>query len=202
MSKAGFNIFVKRIFDIVFTSIISVLILSWLIPIVIILIKFDSKGPTFFKQYRAGKDNQAFKCYKFRTMYVHDEPAHKQASKGDPRITKIGNFLRKTSLDELPQFFNVIRGDMSVIGPRPHPLKLNEQFQTVISKFMLRHSVKPGITGLAQAKGYRGETRTVQMMKNRVKLDRFYAENWSLIFDLKIILLTVIHLFKGDENAF
>ena len=135
-------------------------------------------------------------------MYVHDEPEHKQASKSDPRITKIGKLLRKTSLDELPQFFNVLRGDMSVIGPRPHPLKLNEKFQPAIEKFMLRHSVKPGITGLAQAKGYRGETRTVQMMKNRVKLDRFYAENWSLIFDLKIIILTAVHLIKGDDNAY
>lgn len=198
----GFNIFIKRAFDIAFTLIISLLVLSWLIPIVSLLIMIDSKGPIFFKQHRAGKDNQAFKCYKFRTMRVHDEPEHKQASKGDPRITTIGKLLRKTSLDELPQFYNVLKGDMSVIGPRPHPLKLNEQFQPIINKFMLRHSVKPGITGLAQAKGYRGETRTVQMMKNRVKLDRFYADNWSLFFDIKIIVLTVVHLFKGNENAY
>ena len=198
----GFNIFVKRMFDVIFTSLISVLVLSWLLPLIALSIKIDSKGSILFKQNRAGKDNQAFTCYKFRTMYVHDEPEHKQASKSDPRITKVGKLLRKTSLDELPQFFNVLRGDMSVIGPRPHPLKLNEQFQPVIEKFMLRHSVKPGITGLAQAKGYRGETRTVQMMKNRVKLDRFYAENWSLIFDLKIIILTAVHLIKGDDNAY
>ena len=135
-------------------------------------------------------------------MYIHDEPEHKQASREDPRITKIGKFLRKTSLDELPQFYNVLKNEMSVIGPRPHPFKLNEHFQPHINKFMLRQSVKPGITGLAQAKGYRGETETVQKMKNRVKLDRFYAENWSLIFDIKIIILTAMHLIKGDENAY
>lgn len=198
----GFNIFTKRIFDVIFTTVIFIFVLSWLIPIVVVLIKIDSKGPIFFKQNRAGKDNETFKCYKFRTMYVHNQPEHKQASKGDPRITKVGGFLRKTSLDELPQFFNVLKGDMSVIGPRPHPIKLNEQFNPVIDKFMLRHSVKPGITGLAQAKGYRGETETVLKMKNRVKLDLFYAENWSLIFDLKIIILTGMHLFKGDKNAY
>lgn len=198
----SFNVLVKRVFDIVFTLFMSILVLWWLIPLLTLIIKLDSKGPIFFKQNRAGKDNQPFVCYKFRTMHVHDEPEHKQASKEDPRITKIGKFLRKTSLDELPQFYNVLKGEMSVIGPRPHPLKLNEHFQPQINKFMLRHSVKPGITGLAQAKGYRGETRTVQMMKSRVKLDRFYAENWSLIFDFKILVLTAIHIFKGDENAY
>jgi putative colanic acid biosynthesis UDP-glucose lipid carrier transferase len=198
----GFNIFLKRFFDILFTLIVSLLFLWWFIPLLALIIKIDSKGPVYFKQIRAGKDNQPFKCYKFRTMYVHKEPEHKQASKGDPRITKVGKFLRKTSLDELPQFYNVLKGEMSVIGPRPHPLKLNEHFQPQINKFMLRHTVKPGITGLAQAKGYRGETETVLKMKNRVKLDRFYAENWSLVFDLKILVLTAIHIFKGDENAY
>lgn len=198
----GFNIFIKRAFDIGFTLLVSIFLLSWLIPILAMLIKIDSKGPVFYKQYRAGKGNAPFKCYKFRTMKIHNEPDHKQASKEDPRITRMGKFLRKTSMDELPQFYNVLKGDMSVIGPRPHPLKLNEQYQPQINKFMLRHSVKPGITGLAQAKGYRGQTETVLKMKNRVKLDRFYAENWSFIFDLKIILLTAVHLFKGDENAY
>ncbi len=198
----GFNIFIKRLFDIVFTLILGLLVLWWLIPLIAILIRIDTKGPVFFKQTRAGKDNQPFECYKFRTMKVHDEPEHKQASKRDPRITRIGKILRKTSLDEIPQFINVLKGEMSVIGPRPHPLKLNEEYQPQINKYMLRHSVKPGITGLAQAKGYRGETETVLKMKSRVKLDRFYAENWSLIFDLKILILTVIHIFKGNENAY
>jgi lipopolysaccharide/colanic/teichoic acid biosynthesis glycosyltransferase len=126
----------------------------------------------------------------------------KQAIKNDPRITKFGKFLRKTSLDEIPQFYNVLVGDMSVIGPRPHPIKLNYDFQPQITKFMLRHSVKPGITGLAQAKGYRGETTNLVSMKNRVKLDRFYVENWSLLFDLKIIILTLNHLLRENNNAY
>lgn len=198
----GVNIFIKRTFDIVFTLLVTVFLLSWLLPLLATLIKMDSKGPIFFKQHRAGKDNKPFICYKFRTMHIHNEPEHKQASKGDPRITKIGKILRKSSLDELPQFYNVLKGDMSVIGPRPHPLKLNDLYRPEIRKFLQRQSVKPGITGLAQAKGFRGETSTVQMMKNRVKLDRFYVENWSMIFDLKILVLTVMHLFKGDENAY
>lgn len=196
------NIFIKRVFDIVFTLSIGLILLSWLLPLIALLIKWDSRGPVFFKQHRAGKDNKPFICYKFRTMHLHGEPDYKQASKGDPRITKIGRILRKSSLDELPQFFNVLKGEMSVIGPRPHPLKLNDLYRPEIRKFLQRQSVKPGITGLAQAKGFRGETSTVQMMKNRVKLDRFYVENWSLIFDLKILVLTVTHLFKGNDNAY
>ena len=198
----GFNVFMKRAFDVAFSLFVMVFVLSWLIPIIILLIKLDSKGPVLFQQKRSGKDNKAFYCYKFRTMYLHKEPEHKQATKGDPRVTRVGKFLRKASLDEIPQFYNVLRGEMSVIGPRPHPVKLNEKYHPVINRFMLRHSVKPGITGLAQAKGYRGETSTVQMMKNRVKLDRFYVENWSLLFDIKILALTISSIFKGDENAY
>ena len=135
-------------------------------------------------------------------MVYDNEPEFKQAIRNDPRITKFGRFLRKTSLDEIPQFYNVFTGDMSIIGPRPHPIKLNYDFKPQISKFMLRHSVKPGITGLAQAKGYRGETNNLTLMKNRVKLDRFYVENWSLLFDLKIIILTLNHLLRENDRAY
>lgn len=135
-------------------------------------------------------------------MRINDEADTKQAVKGDTRITKIGAFLRKTSIDEIPQFINVFLGDMSVVGPRPHPMNLNRQFETKIDKFMARHFVKPGITGLAQAKGYRGPTLKLYQMRNRIKLDLFYIENWSLWLDLKIILLTISSVAKGDENAF
>jgi Undecaprenyl-phosphate glucose phosphotransferase len=198
----NFNRFMKRSFDILFSLIIILGFLSWILPVISILIKLDSKGPIFFRQQRSGKGNNHFWCWKFRTMYMNDECDIKQATKGDIRITRIGNILRKTSIDELPQFFNVLIGNMSIVGPRPHPLKLNEQFSPVIEKFMIRHSVKPGITGLAQAKGYRGETSTTIMMSNRVRLDRFYVENWSIILDMKIIILTVVAMLKGDQNAY
>jgi len=197
-----FNQFIKRSFDFVFSAMVMTMILWWLIPLISFLIKLDSKGPAFFKQKRHGKDNKPFTCYKFRTMVSDNGTEFKQAIKNDPRITKFGRFLRKTSLDEIPQFYNVLAGDMSIIGPRPHPIKLNHDFKPQISKFMLRHSVKPGITGLAQAKGYRGETNSLVSMKNRVKLDRFYVENWSLLFDLKIIVLTLNHLLRENNNAY
>jgi putative colanic acid biosysnthesis UDP-glucose lipid carrier transferase len=195
------NQVIKRVFDIIFSSLVILLILSWVAPIIAILIRLNSKGPVFFKQKRAGKGNKPFNCLKFRTMYVHGHE-FKQATKDDPRITSIGRFLRKTSLDEFPQFINVLTGDMSIIGPRPHPLKLNEEFNSKIEKFMARHYIKPGITGLAQAKGFRGETKDELSMKGRVKLDRFYIENWSFLLDLKIIIATIISLSKGDQQAY
>ncbi len=198
----GFNRYLKRFFDLIFSILIILFILSWLIPILAILIKIDSKGPVFFKQKRHGLNNKQFTCYKFRTMYMNKEADLKQAIKNDPRITNFGSFLRRTSLDEFPQFFNVLKGDMSVIGPRPHPIQLNKEFAKLIEKFMLRHSVKPGVTGLAQVKGYRGETSNIKDMKNRVKLDRFYVENWSMLFDFRIILMTVSAIFRGDEKAY
>ncbi|MDN5204040.1 undecaprenyl-phosphate glucose phosphotransferase [Fulvivirgaceae bacterium BMA10] len=196
------NQIVKRFFDIIFSSLVIIFIFSWLFPLLAILVKLDSKGPVFFKQKRTGKDGNSFFCYKFRTMHVNNDADVKQASRNDSRITKIGAFLRKTSLDELPQFFNVLIGQMSVVGPRPHMLKHTEEYSKLIEKFMTRHFVKPGITGLAQAKGFRGETKSINLMKNRVKLDRFYIANWSLIFDFKIIFLTITALLKGDENAY
>ena len=196
------NRFIKRSFDIVFSFLLMILVLWWLIPLIALLIRIDSKGPAIFKQMRHGKDNRPFVCYKFRTMVENKEADILQAIKDDPRITRLGKFLRKTSLDEIPQFYNVLIGDMSVIGPRPHPLKLNLDYKPQIDKFMLRHSVKPGITGLAQAKGYRGETSNLVSMKNRVKLDKFYVENWSLLFDIKIIFLTLNLIFRGNDNAY
>lgn len=195
------NQVVKRIFDIVTSGLVILVLLSWMTPLIALMIKLNSKGPVFFKQKRSGKGNRPFDCLKFRTMYVH-EPEFKQVTKDDPRVTPVGKFLRKTSLDEFPQFFNVLMGDMSIIGPRPHPLKLNEEFSPRIEKFMARHYIKPGITGLAQAKGYRGETKTDHSMRGRVKLDRFYIENWSFILDLKIVIATIIALIKGDQQAY
>jgi len=193
---------IKRIFDLIFSLLFIATVMSWLLPIIVILIKADSKGPVFFIQNRDGERNKPFRCIKFRTMLVNTDADTKQATKNDSRITRIGTFLRKTSIDELPQFFNVFMGDMSLIGPRPHPVKLNEKFAPQIKKLISRHYVKPGITGLAQAMGYRGETSTLADMKNRVTLDRFYIENWSFILDLKIIYLTVVSLLKGSEKAY
>ncbi|MEP4535164.1 MAG: undecaprenyl-phosphate glucose phosphotransferase [Cyclobacteriaceae bacterium] len=196
------NQFVKRAFDVVFASCVLLFVLSWLVPIISLLIRFESKGPIFFRQERNGLNNKKFKIWKFRSMYVHDDSKVIQAQKGDNRITTIGAFLRKSSIDELPQFFNVLAGDMSVVGPRPHAVKHNEEFRKKIDRFIQRHAVKPGITGLAQAKGFRGETTTFSDIHGRVKLDRFYVKNWSLILDFKIIILTIVTILKGSENAY
>lgn len=195
--------FKKRAFDLIFSSLFIVFILSWLYPIIAILIKLESKGPVLFLQDRAGRNNEIFKVLKFRTMrVVEGKDEFKQATKNDSRITKIGAFLRKTSLDEIPQFINVFYGSMSVVGPRPHPLKLNSQYQEIIKKYMVRHYVKPGITGWAQVNGFRGETKYKQEMENRVKADIFYIENWSSMFDVKIVFMTIINMIKGEENAY
>jgi Undecaprenyl-phosphate glucose phosphotransferase len=196
-----FNRFVKRSFDILFSGVVVVFLLSWLVPLLSLLIKMESPGPLFFKQKRTGKDNQDFWCLKFRSMRVNTESDAKQATKGDSRITKIGKFMRKTSIDELPQFINVLIGHMSVVGPRPHMLKHTEEYSRIINKYMVRHFVKPGITGLAQVKGYRGETTDPSKMQGRVKYDIFYIENWSFLLDIKIIILTVLNVLKGEENA-
>ncbi|MBS1505298.1 MAG: exopolysaccharide biosynthesis polyprenyl glycosylphosphotransferase [Bacteroidetes bacterium] len=196
------NQFFKRAIDLVSAILFILLIMSWLLPVMAIIIKFDSRGPVFFKQKRNGKGNRPFLCIKFRTMVVNKEADTKQATANDSRITKVGKFLRKSSIDELPQIFNVFLGDMSLIGPRPHPIKLNEQFAPRIKKLTSRHYVKPGITGLAQAMGYRGETSTLSDMKNRITLDRFYIENWSFALDVKIVYLTIVSLIRGSEKAY
>lgn len=193
--------FIKRVFDIVFSVLVMVLLLSWLVPILAILIKLESKGPVFFKQGRPGLDEREFFCYKFRSMKLN-KTTEKEASKNDPRVTKIGKFMRKTSIDELPQFLNVLVGEMSVVGPRPHLWSQNKAYGSRIKKYMVRHYVKPGITGLAQVRGFRGEIETDEDMINRIKYDVFYIENWSLILDFKIILQTVINIFKGEEKAY
>lgn len=191
----------KRTFDIVFSLFVIVFFLSWMVPILAILIKMESRGPVFFKQGRPGINEQEFFCYKFRSMRINQN-TEKEASKNDPRVTKIGRFLRKTSIDEMPQFLNVLMGDMSVVGPRPHLWSQNKAYGNRIKKYMMRHYVKPGITGLAQVRGYRGEIETDEDMINRIKFDVFYIENWSLILDLKIIVQTVINIFKGEEKAY
>lgn len=192
---------VKRVFDIVFSLIIVIGVLSWLTPILAILIKLESKGPVFFKQSRPGINEEEFSCYKFRSMKLNGL-TETEASKNDPRVTKIGRFIRKTSIDEIPQFLNVLKGEMSVVGPRPHLWSQNIAYGNRIKKYMVRHYVKPGITGLAQVKGYRGEIETDDDMINRIKFDVFYIENWSFIMDIKIIIQTVINIFRGEEKAY
>ena len=176
--------------------------LSWLTPILAILIKLESKGPVFFKQSRNGFNYQEFDCYKFRSMTPNKNAHLTQAKKGDQRITKMGAFIRKTSIDELPQFFNVLFGDMSVVGPRPHMVSHTNLYAQRIDKFMVRHFVKPGITGLAQVSGFRGEVETDDDIISRVKYDIFYIENWSLLLDLKIISQTLMNALKGEEKAY
>ena len=191
----------KRVFDIVFSFLVIVFLLSWLTPLLALLIKLESRGPVFFKQGRPGLNETEFFCYKFRSMQINKN-TEREASKNDPRVTKTGRFLRKTSIDELPQFINVLMGDMSVVGPRPHLWSQNKAYGNRIKRYMVRHYVKPGITGLAQVKGYRGEIETDEDMVNRIKFDVFYIENWSLFLDLKIIVQTVINIFKGEEKAY
>lgn len=198
----AYNRLAKRIFDLVFSILVIVFILSWLYPLIAILIKRQSKGPVLFKQLRTGKKNEPFWCYKFRSMYVNIGDESQQARKDDDRITPIGKFLRRTSLDEMPQFFNVLMGKMSVVGPRPHMIKHTSDYNDHINNFMVRHFVKPGITGLAQVSGLRGETKKVSDMKRRVTTDIKYVQRWSLITDIKICLITVLVTLKGDENAF
>jgi putative colanic acid biosynthesis UDP-glucose lipid carrier transferase len=193
--------FLKRFFDIVFSLIVIVFILSWLIPIIGFLIKLESKGPVFFMQGRPGINQEEFNCYKFRSMFLNDYTEN-ETKKNDPRVTNIGQFLRKTSMDELPQFFNVVLGDMSIVGPRPQLWIHNNAYRDKIKKYFVRHSVKPGITGLAQISGYRGEIKNEKDMENRIKYDVFYIENWSLFLDIKIISQTIINVFTGDEKAY
>ncbi|PQB05493.1 undecaprenyl-phosphate glucose phosphotransferase [Aureitalea marina] len=197
-----FNQFIKRSFDILLSLIVIVGILSWLTPILAILIKLESRGPVFFKQKRNGLDYEEFYCYKFRSMRPNPEAHLYQVTRGDERITKVGRFIRKTSIDELPQFINVLKGEMSVVGPRPHMVSHTEMYAERIDKFMVRHFVKPGITGLAQVSGYRGEVESESDIVNRVKYDIFYLENWSLLLDLKIVFQTVYNAIKGEDKAY
>ena len=192
----------KRFFDIVFSLLIIVFLLSWLTPILALIIRLESKGPTFFKQKRNGLNYEEFNCFKFRSMHLNPIADLEQVQKNDPRITKIGRFMRKTSIDELPQFFNVLLGDMSVVGPRPHMVSHTEMYAKSVDKFMVRHFIKPGITGLAQTNGFRGEVESERDIINRVKYDIFYLENWSILLDIKIIFITIINAIKGEKKAY
>ena len=197
-----YNTFLKRLFDIIFSFLVIILLLSWLTPLVALLIKLESSGPVFFKQTRNGIKYKEFTCFKFRSMIENSDADIQQATKNDLRVTRLGKILRKTSLDELPQFFNVLIGDMSVVGPRPHMTRENERYSKTVNKFMVRHFVKPGITGLAQVKGYRGEIETEEDIVNRVKYDIYYLENWSLLLDLNIVFLTSINFITGQKKAY
>lgn len=192
----------KMAVDIIISSLVTIFILSWLIPILAILIKLDSKGPVFFLQLRSGKDNRPFRCIKLRSLLVNDEAHSKQVTNGDQRITRIGRFMRKNNLDELPQFFNVLLGEMSVVGPRPHMLKHTEDFSVLDKEYMVRHLVKPGLTGWAQVNNLRGEIKEESLLHKRIEHDVWYLENWSLWLDFKIILLTIWVSIKGDKNAY
>ena len=197
-----FNTFLKRVFDIVFSLLVIFFFLSWITPIIALLIKIESRGPVFFKQTRNGIKFREFTCYKFRSMVENTNADIQQATKNDKRVTIVGKILRKTSLDELPQFYNVLIGNMSVVGPRPHMIRENERYSKSVNKFMVRHFVKPGITGLAQVKGFRGEIETDEDIINRVKYDIYYLENWSLILDLNIVFLTSINFLTGHKKAY
>ncbi len=195
------NRLTKRIFDFFFASFVIMFIMSWLLPLIALLIKFESKGPVFFSQKRRGLKNKKFSCYKFRSMIVNDESDTKQATIGDSRITKIGAFIRKTNIDEFPQFYNVLVGDMSTVGPRPHPLKLDENLSEEMEEYILRYYTKPGVTGWAQVNGFRGPTGTKIAKEGRTEHDIFYLRNWTFFFDIKIIFLTVFGS-KVKDNAF
>jgi putative colanic acid biosynthesis UDP-glucose lipid carrier transferase len=192
-----YNQFIKRTFDIIFSSLISIFFLSWMIPIFGLLIKISSKGPVFFIQKREGFKGTFFKCIKFRTMNLNQESDSKWADDNDERLTKIGKILRLTALDEMPQFINVLFGDMSVVGPRPHPINLNKEYESKIILFNKRHRFKPGITGLAQSKGFSGFISGLNDMRDRVKMDVFYFKNWSILLDFKIVLMTIIKMFTN-----
>lgn len=192
----------KRLFDIMFSSAVLLVLCLTVFPVIALLIKLeDPAGPVFFSQMRPGRKNKLFRCYKFRSMRVN-QSTELQATKNDPRVTRIGAILRRTSLDELPQFFNVLIGDMSVVGPRPNMIKQLEMYSQLIDKYQFRHFVTPGITGYAQVNGFRGETPQVELMAKRVEYDVQYMEKWSLWFDVKIIALTAINMIRGEKNAY
>jgi putative colanic acid biosynthesis UDP-glucose lipid carrier transferase len=196
-----FNRFYKRMFDVIISLFVVLFILSWLFPIIGLFIILESKGPVYFIQNRPGFKEEGFLCYKFRTMRINDD-TEKSATRNDPRVTKLGALLRRTSLDELPQFINVLLGDMSIVGPRPHLWRQNHEYNSTVQRYMLRHYVSPGITGLAQAKGFRGEIQTNEDIINRIRYDVFYIENWSILLDIKIMIQTAVNIIKGEDKAY
>ncbi|MDR1667737.1 MAG: undecaprenyl-phosphate glucose phosphotransferase [Bacteroidales bacterium] len=196
------NAAVKRAFDIVVSLVFLVTLFPVIFLILGIAIKWSSSGPILFVQERTGENGQIFKCYKFRSMKCNTEANTKQATADDPRTTRIGKFIRKTYLDELPQFINALKGDMSIVGPRPHMLHHTDQYSQMVNKYMVRHFVKPGITGWAQITGFRGETKEVAEMEGRIRQDIWYLENWTLLLDLEIIMKTFLLFFKDDKKAY
>lgn len=196
------NSAIKRTFDLIFSTIFLLTVFPVLLLIIGTAIKLSSKGPIFFLQKRTGKNGKTFTCIKFRSMQINTEAHQTQATKGDKRVTKIGLFIRKTNLDETPQFINVLLGDMTIVGPRPHMVIHTEKYAELIDKYMLRHLAKPGITGWAQVSGHRGETKIVREMEKRVIRDVWYLENWSFGLDVNIIIRTIILMIKGDKTAY
>jgi putative colanic acid biosysnthesis UDP-glucose lipid carrier transferase len=192
----------KRALDIAVSTFVIVFVLSWLIPLLGLLIFLESGLPIFFRQLRTGKDKKPFYCWKLRSMKANKDANLKQATKNDERITKIGKFIRKTSLDEFPQFLNVFSGEMSLVGPRPHMVKHTSDYSKVVDDYMVRQFIKPGITGWAQINGFRGEITNPEQIKMRVNKDLWYLENWTLWLDIQILFLTLYYIFKGDKNAF
>ena len=192
----------KRALDLGVSLFVTVFVLSWLIPLIGILILLESGRPIFFKQLRTGKDKKPFYCWKFRSMRKNKDADLRQASKDDTRVTTLGKFLRKSSLDEFPQFINVLRGEMSLVGPRPHMLKHTSDYSKVVNDYMVRQFIKPGITGWAQINGYRGEISNPEQIRMRVNKDLWYLENWTLWLDIRILFLTIYYVFKGDSKAY
>lgn len=192
---------IKRVFDICF-SMVFLIPTALIFPFIYLIIKIQSPGPILFKQKRTGLDGKTFDCYKFRSMHVNADADRLQATKDDPRKYPFGNFMRKSNIDELPQFLNVLQGRMSIVGPRPHMLAHTEQYSALIDKYMVRHFVKPGVTGWAQVTGYRGETKELWQMEGRVKRDIWYMEHWSIWLDIRIIWMTAKSIFIHDKNAY
>lgn len=191
----------KRLFDFFIAGLVTVLVLSWLVPLLSLLIRLTSPGPGIFVQYRTGRNGRPFLCLKFRTMSYHKAQPFVQATKNDARVTPIGRFLRRTNLDELPQVLNVLVGDMSLVGPRPHPIPLDARYWHTMPAYAGRYDVKPGLTGLAQVRGCRGETSTWMQMHHRVRLDHFYIRRQSLGLDVKICWWTALKMITGDDKA-
>ncbi|SHN03070.1 Sugar transferase involved in LPS biosynthesis (colanic, teichoic acid) [Cyclobacterium lianum] len=196
------KLLIKRFFDLTISVFLILFVMSWVVPLIALMIRIDSRGPILYRQLRHGKGNKAFWCYKFRTMKANTESDLLQASKNDQRVTRVGRFLRKSSLDEIPQVINVLIGEMSLIGPRPHAVPMNHVFSNEINNYMFRHVVKPGITGLAQSRGYRGEIIDHFDIYGRVKLDHFYIRKWCLFLDLKIVFWTLSTILFKNGKAY
>ena len=196
-----YTLFGKRIFDFTVSLFVCVFVLSWMIPLLGLYIRFTSSGPGLFIQLRTGRNGRMFRCLKFRTMYYEKNSAFAQAQQNDPRVTRLGNFLRRTNLDEMPQFLNVLLGDMSLVGPRPHAVQHDSQYWHLIDRYPSRYSIRPGITGLAQVRGARGDTTDLIKMRHRVRYDLHYIKRQSLLVDIKLCWLTVKPMIKGSVNA-